>query len=74
MNHYMNVLLAMVRTLECKCCSYLVSYSIMCCVDYALMCILVLRGIKPQYIVDSHYVIMLTNVQTLTLHACLQVE
>ena len=32
-----------------------------------------LRGCLPQYVVDSHYVIMLTNVHTLTHYACLQV-
>ena len=50
-----------------------VSYSIMWCVVYGWMCIMVLRGWIPICEVDNHYVIMFTSVHTLTPHACLHV-
>ena len=61
---YMNVWLANVRSPECNCWSYLVSYAIMWCVVYTWMLIVVLRVCIPQDDFDIHYIIMLTNVHT----------
>ena len=50
-----------------------------CLLCYYLLCGLCLvvhygpREWMPQCVVDSHQLIMLTNIHTLTLHACLQV-
>ena len=68
---YMKVWLANVKILECKSWSCVVSYAKMCCMVYAWMCIVVLRRWLPQCVVDRHYVIMLTYIHKLRLHAYL---
>ena len=69
---YVNALITQVRSLKCN-------MKLACLLCYCVLCGLCLkeyyglRGSLAQYIVDSHYVIMLTNVHTYSLTCMLQV-
>ena len=62
-----NARIAQVRSLKCN-------MKLACLLNYCVLCGLCLkeyyglRGRMPQYVVDSHYVIMLTNVLTHSLY------
>ena len=61
---YVNVWIAKVRGLECNAKILVAFYAKWCCMVYALLCIVVLRGWLPREVMDSYYVIMLTNIHT----------
>ena len=69
---YVNALITQVRSLKCN-------MKLACLLCYCILCGLCLkvyyglRGWMPQYFVDSHYVIMLVNVYTLSLTCMFQV-
>ena len=69
---YVNAWIAEVRSLKCN-------MKLTCLLCYSVLCGLCLKeyyGLRewmPEYVVDSHYVIMFTNVHTYSLTCMLQV-
>ena len=69
---YMNVLSkAWLGVLDSNDENDLLSYALKWCVVNRRICIVIFKGLLPQYYVDCHYVILLTNVHTITSHAYL---